>query len=173
LFSSFSVNRFKLDHYREVSAISCLPATATSPFSPFVAVSYWRTNHTEILQFSQEKLVTIVKTDPLLAVVRSLQLFNFNVRRDNPDYQIYLICGLGNGSLAQFKFDPKAKQLSDKKIVSLGHAPVNLTVCEVSEKASIFAAGNRATVVSLDNKKLVHSPVMLKVCSYLSSVGGA
>ncbi|RXW24467.1 hypothetical protein EST38_g1372 [Candolleomyces aberdarensis] len=160
--NGFNRLAFKHDHYREVSAISCLPATSTSPFSPFVAVSYWRTNHAEILQFSQEKLVTVVKTDALPAIVRSLQLFNFNVQKGLPDYQIYLICGLGNGSLAHFKFDPKAKQLLDKKIVSLGHAPVSLTVCEVNTKASIFAAGNRATVVSLDNKKLVHSPVMLK-----------
>lgn len=117
----------------------------------------------EILQFSNENFVTVGKTDPLPALVRSLQLFNFGVDRRDSDYQIYLLCGLADGSLAHFKFDSKAKQLSEKKIISLGHAPVNLTVCEVEKKASIFAAGDRATVVSLDNKKLIHSPVMLKV----------
>lgn len=125
------------------------------------------TNRVEIIHIGKDKatglgsLDTLDKSEPLPALVRSVQFFTFGGNDK------YLICGLADGSFAHLAWKPATKKLVDMKIVSLGNAPVHLSVCEVDGKKAIFAAGNRATVVALDKQKLSHSPVMLKVsCRY-------
>lgn len=83
-------------------------------------------------------------------------------------------------------FSWQDNQLKDRKIISLGHAPVNLVVCRVhlesaggggnsrdgqtskeneSGVKTVLAAGNRAIVFSHERNRLVHSPILLKVRS--------
>lgn len=144
----------------EISAISILPPKSETPFSAQLAASYWLTNQVEIFHITKVSglgsLVPLHKSEPLPALVRSVQFCAFDGK------EAYLVCGMANGSFAHFAWKPATKTLVDKKVVSLGNAPVHLSVCEVDGKRAIFAAGNRATVLALDKQKLSHSPVMLK-----------
>lgn len=146
----------------EISAVSCVPLNTTKRTSPTIIVSYWQSNTIEILQVSPKGLESVYKSPTLPALVRSVLLYNFgsDTNPKGTDYHPYLLAGLANGTVASFRW--KDKQLTDKKIVPLGHAPVNLTPCQVEGRHAVFAAGNRATVLSFENKRLVHSPIMLK-----------
>jgi DNA damage-binding protein 1 len=146
----------------EISAVSCVPLNTTKRTSPTIVVSYWKSNAIEILQVTPKGLESVYKSPTLPALVRSVLLYNFgsDTNPKGTDYHPYLLAGLANGTVASFRW--KDKQLTDKKIIPLGHAPVNLTPCQVEGRHAVFAAGNRATVLSFENKRLVHSPIMLK-----------
>ena len=149
----------------EVSAISCLPAKDGNLTTTQIAVSYWSTNRVEVLYIGKDPKTRLSRlsrqhiSDPLPALVRSVQFFEFDMSEK------YLICGLADGTFAHFAWNTTLRRLEDKKIMALGNAPVHLSVCEVDGKKAIFAAGTRSAVIALDKKKLSHSPVMLKVGS--------
>ena len=153
-----------------MSAISCLPAKDGNLTTTQIAVSYWSTNRVEVLYIGKNPETRLSRlerqdtSDPLPALVRSVQFFEFDINEK------YLICGLGDGSFAHFAWNSAVRRLEDKKIVTLGSAPVHLSVCEVDGKKAIFAAGSRSTVIALDKKNLSHSPVMLKVSSSCMSL---
>jgi DNA damage-binding protein 1 len=153
----------------EVSAISCLPAKSDSFISSQLAVAYWSTNRVDVFYIGRDKEKGLGRlerqdmSEPLPAPVRSVQFVEFDANEK------YLICGLADGSFAHFAWDQAIRSLVNKKIVSLGSAPVHLSVCEVDGKKAIFAAGGRSTVIAPDKKKLSHSPVILKVGSFCVS----
>ncbi|KAG5648442.1 hypothetical protein DXG03_005016 [Asterophora parasitica] len=145
----------------ETSAVSCTPIDG-KPYSNYVTVSYWGTNVVEIFILSQTGFVSIAKSAPLPALVRSLLLHNFGSDdKKGADHHPYLLAGLADGSVAYFSW--KEKLLNDRKIISLGHSPVSLTVCLSEGKRAVFAAGNRATVLSWEKKRIHSSPIMLKI----------
>jgi DNA damage-binding protein 1 len=153
----------------EVSAVSLIPLNPQKAFSSNLIVSYWSSNIIELFTIEKGTLKSSneTRTPPLPAVVRSILLYNFgsDINSKGVDYQPYLLAGMGDGSVVSFTW--KDGCLKDQKIVSLGHAPVSLTPCEVDGKKSVFAAGNRATVFFCDKNRLVNSAVMLKVGTYL------
>lgn len=122
--------------------------------------------------------IIVSKTKPLPALVRSAFLHNFG-KGNGADSQSHLFVGLADGSLVSFSFKRKAiievvdgkeskintRVLEDQKIISLGHAPVSLTPCQVDGKRAVFAAGSRATVLSWEKTRVHNSPIMLKVAS--------
>ena len=117
----------------------------------------------EIFTLARGGLASVCKTQPLPSLVRSLLLYNFG-SDSNPKsegYCPYLLVGLSDGSLGTFAW--KDKDLQEKKLVSLGHAPISLAPCIVDGKRTVLAVGNRATLVSFDKKRLQFSPVSLKV----------
>lgn len=132
-------------------------------------MAYWEPRTVQIFNVRpNEPLKAEIAPDSLPALpalARSLQLYNFgkNISPKGPDFQGYLICGLADGSVVHFAWDAVGHRLSDRKVISLGNSPVHLTVCQVDGKKAIFAAGDRATVLSTEKGKLVQSPVMLKV----------
>lgn len=148
-----------------MSAVSLMPVNTQLPFSILFTAAYWETNIVEIFSMKGNTLSPLARSPPLPAIVRSLLLFNFG--NDNSskgeDYHAFMLAGLGDGSIATMMW--KDGGLHDLKIVSLGHAPVNLTPCEVDGKKAVFAAGNRSTLFSFDKNRLVNSPITLKVCS--------
>ncbi|TFK70374.1 hypothetical protein BDN72DRAFT_542903 [Pluteus cervinus] len=147
---------------REISAVSCLPLDPSKPFSRSMPVAYWGTNVVEVVQPSHTTFSSLSKSQPLPALVRSLLLVNFgaDANSKSEDHQTYLLAGLGDGSLVSFLW--KDSQLTDRKIVSLGHTPVSLTRCTVEGKTAVFAVGNRAMIVSWDRRRLRYSSIMLK-----------
>jgi DNA damage-binding protein 1 len=150
-------------NYSEVSAISCTPLDPSKYFSNYILVSYWGSNSVEIFTPESTGFSFVCKTPPLPSLVRSLLLHNFGLDHSSkgPDYHPYLLVGLGDGSIVSFSW--KNKQFKDQKVMSLGHAPVCLTTCQVEGRRSVFAAGSRAMVLSWQKKRLHHSPIMLKV----------
>lgn len=147
----------------EVSAVSCTPLDPNKYFSTNVLVAYWGTNIIEIFSLEATGFSSVYKSPPLPALVRSLLLHNFGLDSSSKgqDYQPYLLAGLGDGTIVSFAW--KDRHLKDQNIVSLGSSPVCLTTCEVEGRRTVFAAGNRATVLSWEEKRLHHSPIMLKV----------
>jgi DNA damage-binding protein 1 len=129
-------------------------------------VSYWGKNEIEVFVINSEGFSSVSKSPPLPALVRSAILYNFgsDTSPKGADYHPYVLAGLGDGSVVYFAW--KDKQLKDRKTISLGHAPVSLTVCQVDGKRTVFVAGNRATVLSWEKKRVHTSPIMLKVLNF-------
>lgn len=155
-------------NFTEISTVSCTPQDSSKYFSNYVTVSYWGENEIEVLTFDKQGFVLVSKSPPLPALVRSAILYNFgsDTSPKGADYHPHVLAGLGDGSVVYFAW--KDKQFKEKKIISLGRAPVSLTVCQVDGKRAVFAAGNRATVLSWEKKRLHTSPIMLKVLNYKS-----
>lgn len=130
----------------------------------------------EIFVLDSKGFVSVSKSPPLPALVRSAILYNFgsDTSPKGADYYPHVLAGLGDGSVVYFAW--KDKQFKDRKTISLGRAPVSLTACQVDGKRAVFAAGNRATVLSWEKKRVHTSPIMLKVpnfkfsCIYASSM---
>ncbi|KAF5382718.1 hypothetical protein D9615_002834 [Tricholomella constricta] len=146
----------------DISAISCTPLDPTICFSNYITVAYWGTNIIEIFVLDKKGFVSISKSAPLPALVRSVLLHSFGSDHSakGEDFHPHLLAGLGDGSVVYFPW--KNKQLNDKKVISLGHAPVSLSMCLVDGKRTVFAAGNRATVLTWEKKRIHSSPIMLK-----------
>ncbi|KAF8158252.1 mono-functional DNA-alkylating methyl methanesulfonate N-term-domain-containing protein [Crassisporium funariophilum] len=154
----------------EVSAISCIPLNPQKHASNLISMAYWNSNVVEIFSISEGKFTSESKSPSLPAVVRSIVLYNFgsDTSSKGQNYHAYLLAGLGDGSVAAMVW--KDGQLKDLKIIPLGHAPVSLTAFEVDGKKTVFAAGNRATILSFDRNRLVNSPIMLKEISATSQI---
>ena len=149
-------------------------------FSNLLTVAYWGTNTVEVFELSST-LKSVAISPSLPAIVRSLVLYNFGTGESSkfPNHYPYLLAGLGDGSVATMSWKEIRKpvvdggsgrdvNLSDLKVTSLGHAPVNLSSCEVDGRKSVLAAGNRATVFFMEKGRLVNSPIMLKARLLLS-----
>lgn len=158
----FNVVAQNKGNFTEISTVSCTPQDSSKYFSNYVTVSYWGENEIEVLTFDKQGFVLVSKSPPLPALVRSAILYNFgsDTSPKGADYHPHVLAGLGDGSVVYFAW--KDKQFKEKKIISLGRAPVSLTVCQVDGKRAVFAAGNRATVLSWEKKRLHTSPIMLK-----------
>ncbi|KAF9561348.1 hypothetical protein CPC08DRAFT_689138 [Agrocybe pediades] len=152
----------------EISAISILPSEPEQQYSSFLSVSYWSSNVVEVFTISSNGFTSAAerRSPPLPAVVRSILLHSFSGKEKD---ETYLLAGLGDGSVASLHWKRgatwKDRQLTDLKVVSLGHAPVSLTPCEVGGQRCVFAAGNKATVFFIDNGRLANSAITLKEIS--------
>ncbi|KAF9454820.1 hypothetical protein P691DRAFT_716708 [Macrolepiota fuliginosa MF-IS2] len=146
----------------EISAISCTPLNPTRAFSQYIVVSYWESNTIEVFSPSESGFKSIHKSSPLPALVSSLLLYNFGSDQSpkGADHYPYLLAGLSDGSVATFSWHEE--QLKDRKVVSLGHAPVALITCVVEGVRTVLATGNRAVVFAHERNRLVHSPILLK-----------
>ncbi|PFH53878.1 hypothetical protein AMATHDRAFT_72908 [Amanita thiersii Skay4041] len=171
-FSITEKNDFRMIALREglseISAVSCTPLDPTRCFTNHIVVSYWGRNIVEIFQPTANGFVSLCKTSSLPYLIRSLLLYNFGsgTSPKSDEHYPHLLVGLDDGSLVTFVW--KEKELKEKKLVSLGHAPVILAPCTVDGKKTVLAAGNRATLVSFDKKRLQFSPVSLKDVSAAS-----
>lgn len=147
----------------EISAISCTPLNPTRAFSQNIVVSYWETNSIEIFTVAESGFKSVHKSPPLPSLVTSLLLYNFGLDNSpkGSNHHPYLLAGLSDGSVATFTYHEQ--QLKDRKIITLGHTPVNLFPCTVDGTRTLLAAGNRAVVFAFERNRLVHSPILLKV----------
>jgi DNA damage-binding protein 1 len=57
------------------------------------------------------------------------------------------------------------KEFRDEKIVSLGDSPISLTACEVDGRQTVFACGNRVSILCWEKKRLHYSSLLLKTHS--------
>ncbi|KAJ7430630.1 CPSF A subunit region-domain-containing protein [Mycena latifolia] len=146
--------------YPQVSAVSCTPLDTLRSASEFVVVSYWQTNEIEVLLQGSNNFLSVCKTKPLGAVVRSLLLHDFGT--GNGDSHPYLFAGLGDGSFVYFAWNKQERVLGEPKLASLGNLPVCFTPCSVDGKKALFAAGSRAMVLSWERDRIHNSPVVLK-----------
>lgn len=154
----------------EISAVTCTPLDSSKFFATYFAVSFWGSNNVTVLALEKGEIKTVCPPTPLPALARSLLLFNFGSGRAAKDaeYHPHLLAGLADGSVVSFSF--KNKELREKKIASLGTAPVFLSPCLVDGRRTVLASGNRASILYWDKQRLQQSPVMLRVCCVVGLV---
>lgn len=122
-------------------------------------MAYWQSKVIEIFKSIQSS-VEVVATSPVLSsVVRSLLFFQAT-SADGDTSPTFIIAGLADGSLVHFQWTKDG--LLDMKTISLGAAPVSLTVCPVDGSDTIFATGSRSLILSWEKKRLRSSPILLK-----------
>ena len=153
----------------EISAMSLSPLNHQATYTRHFPVAYWGTNVVEIFDVGAQ-LKSVVRSPALPSLVRSVLLYNFgsDPNSKGSDYHPYLLAGLADGSLAMILF--KSGQLTELKVISLGHAPVHLTPCMANGRKCVFAVGNRATVIFLEKGRLNLSPIMLKAGHFLRTL---
>ncbi|KAI0311510.1 CPSF A subunit region-domain-containing protein [Amylostereum chailletii] len=154
----------------EVSAVSvdALNVNAANAFATYFAVGFWCSNRVQLYQFNPNNgtLELAGKHVTLPALPRSIFLHNFGrglIGREGS--HPYLLVGLTDGSLVSYAIvegDDKMPLLTDRRVFSLGNAPVTITRCVVRNKDAIFATGSRAVVISWASGSLQHSPVPVK-----------
>jgi DNA damage-binding protein 1 len=114
------------------------------------------------LESNDAYMTTLCAAEALSALPRSVSLYNFgNHPPGGPDFHPYLLAGLADGTLVSFAM--KDNSLSDKKVISLGDAPVCLAACEVENRRAVFACGSRAAAIFWDKDRLQYPAVLLKV----------
>ena len=130
-----------------------------------LAVSFWGSNTVIVVALDDPQGLS-TKYDVLLpALPSSLLLHNFgkSARAKDPDFHPYLLAGLADGTLITFAL--REGKLADKKMSSLGGAPVSLSVCAADGRTVVFASGARTNILFLDRERLQTSPVAVKVGS--------
>jgi hypothetical protein len=179
---SISFNPFGSDAPKEISAISITPIDRTHHKSRYIVVSCWETNEVAILVHNDQSMTTVLKTGPHESFPRSLLLYNFGLdkrpkkKSGESDYLPYLLIGMADGTLTSYAFEaqstetPKVKKysLKDKKTVSLGTTPVNLTAVEFDDRPAVCACGSRASFLFHSQGRLQQAPVLVNVCRIYS-----
>lgn len=123
-----------------------------------VVVGFWD-KHLEVYDVSTEKKASpqlICKTDSLKAVARSLLFTHTGGKLP------HILAGLSSGSVVVFALTNK--QLIHQRIIPLGELPVKFCPFEMDAKPAIFCGGTHTAVITWENNRLQHSPVILKVC---------
>lgn len=96
----------------------------------------------------------------------------------------FALVGLADGQLVAYELDKKTFKVKSRRTMVLGSAPLRLSVCRHAgirrrerggegeddiestkeRKRVVFVSGSRPTVLFLQNGRLQHSPMNLKVC---------
>ncbi|KAL1748361.1 mono-functional DNA-alkylating methyl methanesulfonate N-term-domain-containing protein [Schizophyllum fasciatum] len=161
--------RMLLRDESEIAAIAVLPpepkAGKLPKSSKYIAVAYWDRPGIDILKLRQSGGPSGVvaecthTTDALPALVRGLTVQHFGGQFK--ERHTYLIAGLANGAVVTYALRDGVTR--DRKVVSLGSAPVSLTVYHSEEgEPMVFAAGQHAALWSWEKKRLHHAAVMLR-----------
>mmetsp|Transcript_6838 Transcript_6838/g.17214 ORF Transcript_6838/g.17214 Transcript_6838/m.17214 type:complete len:1079 (-) Transcript_6838:121-3357(-) len=140
----------------EVSAISL----ATLPGGATVAlVGLWTELTINIIRLPE---LTVVTTESLGGDVipRSVLACSF-------DDAWFVLCGLGDGTLMNYRLDTGALALSSRKKISLGTKPVQLGTFSSKGRAHVFAASDRPTIIHSRNGKLLYSNLDSKEVNYM------
>ncbi|OCH88473.1 hypothetical protein OBBRIDRAFT_780096 [Obba rivulosa] len=148
----------------EISAISCAPFDRTKNFATYIAVAFWGMNKVQVLSLASKEatVTTVCEFSGLPSLPRSVLLQNFGTGRNKkePDFRPHVLAGLIDGSVVSFSV--VEDELKEKKVFSLGTAPVTLSRCVVDGKDAVFASGSRTSVLYWDKQRLASSPVMIK-----------
>ena len=147
----------------EISAVTCLPLDSTKPYAVNIAVGFWMSKVVKVLSLLERGTFRdVCETAKLPAAPRSLLLFNFtNESGNSPKSHPHLLIGLVDGSLATFPFQNGT--LGDQKLISIGTLPVTMHTCRIRDRSTVFACGNRTSILFWERERLQHSPLMLKV----------
>ncbi|KAH7910836.1 CPSF A subunit region-domain-containing protein [Hygrophoropsis aurantiaca] len=157
----------KFNHYPrsgEISAVSCTPLDPSKPFATCAAVSFWESNHVEIVSLTaQSSIPTLCKTPSLTSLPRSLLLNNFasNDPQGRNEIHPHLLVGMSDGSVGSFVFKG-GKELVDQKFNSIGGLPVSLHSCDINGRQVVFACGSRTSILFWEKDRLRQSPLMVK-----------
>ncbi|KAI0766387.1 CPSF A subunit region-domain-containing protein [Trametes elegans] len=147
----------------EICAVSCTPFDPTKNYATSVAASFWGSNKVVVLSLeSSEKYLSPVCEVTLPTLPRAVLLHNFGTgaRAKDADFRPHVLAGLADGSVVTYAL--RDGQLHDRKVSSLGDAPVSLSLCTIDGRTVVFASGARANVLYWDRQRVRPSPVGIK-----------
>ncbi|KAF8133979.1 CPSF A subunit region-domain-containing protein [Boletus edulis] len=148
----------------EISTVTCLPLDSTKSYAVNIAVGFWMSNVVKILSLERDgTMKDVCVTSVLPAAPRSLLLYSFTGEPGGgpePTSHPHLLIGLVDGSVATFPFQKGT--LGDQKLMSIGNLPVTMHTCRIRGRSTVFACGNRTSILYWERDRLQHSPLMLK-----------
>lgn len=166
---------------QEISALSITPLWPdTHPDSSRIAaVGFWGSNSVSLL--SLPSLASLPTADIGLApseghLPRSVLLHTFGNSQSDVA-SVFILVGLADGTLVTYELDAKSFRVLARRTMLLGNMPLRLTACKHRGSGAgpsgssskdqyqnvVFVSGSRPTIVFLENGRLQHSPISLKV----------
>eukprot|EP00878_Enallax_costatus_P005870 GHUV01006158.1.p1 GENE.GHUV01006158.1~~GHUV01006158.1.p1 ORF type:complete len:800 (+),score=216.97 GHUV01006158.1:186-2585(+) len=132
--------------------VACLDITPVGPDhdnkSSLAVIGSWSMQVTLLSSPDLQPLVTEDLGSEIIP--RSVALADF-------EGQAYVLCGLGDGQLHNWRLQPDTAALSDHKKVVLGTKPILLSAFSSQGQRHVFAASDRPTIIYSNNKKLLYS----------------
>lgn len=127
-----------------------------------VAVAFWGSNSVEVFSLHDPgaSIKPSVVLSGLQSLPRSVLLQPFGNHQNDLD-EAFLFAGLADGTVVAAGI--KDKKLMDRRVFSLGTAPVSLSRFSVQGHNAVFASGGRSAVLSWASGSLQNSPVLVKV----------
>lgn len=146
----------------EISAVSCVPLDPSKAFTNQFALSFWKSNHIQIVKLSARdtNLPDLCRSPDMPTGPRSLLLHTFVSDGGEKQKHPHLLVGLMDGSVVSFVYRDNA--LVDMKTISIGTLPVSLHPVAIEGRNAVVACGNRASVLCWEKERLVASPLMIK-----------
>eukprot|EP00879_Flechtneria_rotunda_P007343 GHRR01007704.1.p1 GENE.GHRR01007704.1~~GHRR01007704.1.p1 ORF type:complete len:982 (+),score=309.67 GHRR01007704.1:155-3100(+) len=148
----------------EVACLDITPVGADSNKATLAAVGTWAMQ-VQLLSLPSLKPVTTEELGSEI-IPRSVVLANF-------EGQAYVLCGLGDGQLHNWRLQSETSTLTDHKKVVLGTKPILLSSFTSQGQRNVFAASDRATIIYSNNKKLLYSNLneneVAFMCSFTTS----
>lgn len=146
----------------EVSAVSCVPLDPSKAFTNQFAVSFWKSNHVQIVRLARDaNLSDLCRSPDLPTGPRSLLLHTFVSNEGEKQKHPHLLVGMMDGSVVSFVYKDNA--LVDMKTISIGTLPVSLHPVVIEGRNAVVACGSRISVLCWEKERLVASPLMIKV----------
>ncbi|VDB85583.1 unnamed protein product [Peniophora sp. CBMAI 1063] len=148
----------------EIAAVSLAPMRVGKAFSLSVIVAFWGSNSAHIfdiikdLQTSSTKLP--IGVSDLHALPRSVLLQFLAKAGEHYLKEAALLVGLADGTVIAAGIKDGA--LVDRRVFSLGTAPVSLSKLTIQGHSAVFASGGRSAVLSWASGSLQNSPVLVK-----------
>uniref|UniRef100_A0A383VG15 DNA damage-binding protein 1 n=1 Tax=Tetradesmus obliquus TaxID=3088 RepID=A0A383VG15_TETOB len=147
--------------------VACLDITPVGPDNTragLAAVGSWSM---QVALLSLPDLKPVVTEDLGSEVIpRSVALAEF-------EGQAYVLCGLGDGQLHNWRWEPESSSLSDHRKVVLGTKPILLSAFSSGGQRHIFAASDRPTIIYSNNRKLLYSNLNENEVAFLASFSTA
>ncbi|WIA28317.1 hypothetical protein OEZ86_010868 [Tetradesmus obliquus] len=148
----------------EVACLDITPVGPDNTRASLAAVGSWSM---QVALLSLPDLKPIVTEDLGSEVIpRSVALAEF-------EGQAYVLCGLGDGQLHNWRWEPDSNSLSDHRKVVLGTKPILLSAFSSGGQRHIFAASDRPTIIYSNNRKLLYSNLNENEVAFLASFSTA
>ncbi|GMT37256.1 hypothetical protein PFISCL1PPCAC_28553, partial [Pristionchus fissidentatus] len=147
--------------HEEISALNISPL-AGSGASTAVSVGLWKEMSVAVLALPE---LTMSAKEVLYGdvVIRSIEM----VRMDD---NVYVLCGMGDGTLYYILVDPHKLSLGERKRATLGTQPTSLHPFVSNGVTNIFACSDRPAVIYSSAGKVVFSNVNLKLVNQICTL---
>ncbi|KAF8072489.1 DDB1A [Scenedesmus sp. PABB004] len=144
----------------EVSCLDITPVGADPHRASLAAIGSWS---------MQASLLALPGLTPLVTQPLGGEVIPRSVALAEFEGAAYLLCGLGDGQLHNWRLAPETAALSEHKKVVLGTKPILLSAFSSGGQRHVFAASDRPTIIYSANRKLLYSNLNANEVAFLCS----
>ncbi|KAF6263102.1 mono-functional DNA-alkylating methyl methanesulfonate N-term-domain-containing protein, partial [Scenedesmus sp. NREL 46B-D3] len=144
----------------EVACLDITPVGPDNTKASLAAVGDWS---------MQVKLLSLPGLAPVVTEALGSEVIPRSVALAEFEGQAYVLCGLGDGQLHNWRLDADGSSLSEHKKVVLGTKPILLSSFSSGGQRHIFAASDRPTIIYSNNRKLLYSNLNENEVAFLCS----